>query len=193
MRTLPEPYRWTRQEYGRLGECGFFQSQRVELIRGRIVAMSPVEPRHSAVNGMARRALQGVIPQDRAFVRTRDPLALGEWDEPEPDLVVAVGRVRDYLEAHPTASQTLLVVEVADSSLAYDRGDKADVYAAAGIDDYWIISLPERIVEVCRRPSPDPASETGVRYAERRRVAPGESVAPLAAPDRPIPVADLLP
>ncbi len=185
--------RWTRARYERAAELGLLADQRVELIGGQIVEMASKSPRHSVANEFVRRALERVFPRAQFTVWTHVPLALSPYDEPEPDAAVVVGRPDDYFDDHPTAEQTLLVVEVSDTTLAYDRGDKADVYAAAGIDDYWIVNLVERVIEVGRRPAPNPASMTEWRYVEWRRVAPGETIAPLAAPDRPIPAADLLP
>lgn len=191
MQTLPEPYRFSRREYRRLGELGFFAGRRVELIEGQIIAMSPKGPRHRVATKRAERALERVFPSPRFTVWTQEPLALGPRDEPEPDVAVVEGPAEAALDEHPAGA--LLVVEVADATLAYDLGRKADLYAAAGILDYWVVDIPGRVLQVCRRPAPDPASETGSRYAERRRVAPDEAIAPLAAPDHPIHVMDLLP
>ena len=188
---VPGPRRWSRADYYRLGELGFFDGQRVELIGGQIIEMTPEGPRHAALSEVVRRALEAVFPPGRYHVRSDKPLALGRWDEPEPDAAVVEGEPRDYLDAHPTGA--LLVVEVSDTTLAYDRGEKADLYAAAGIADYWIVSLRERIVEVCRQPALHAESKTAYRYAERRYLTPGEAIAPLAAPDRSVPVAGLLP
>jgi Uma2 family endonuclease len=111
-------------------------------------------------------------------------LALDPSSEPEPDLSVVVGSWKDYRETHP--SSAVLVVEVADTSLEYDRDRKGSLYARARIADYWIINLPEQCVEVYRDP------EQGI-YRSRRRFMPGEKISPLAAPDATINVADLLP
>jgi Uma2 family endonuclease len=193
MQTLPHRYRWTRQEYEHLAGLGAFAGRRVELIGGQIVKMSPKGSPHSVSNTLVEEALALVFPRRLYYVRTQDPLALGEYDEPEPDAAVVIGGPRDYLAGHPTAKQTVLVVEVADSSLAYDLGAKADIYAAAGIDDYWVVNLPDRVVEVHRRPAPHPASETGHRYAERQTIPLGSYVTPLAAPDQRILVDEMLP
>ena len=165
MQTLPPPYRWSRDEYGRLGELGVLQDRRVELIGGQIVEMAPKGSRHSVANKRVERVLERVFPPAQFTVWTQEPLALGPYEEPEPDAAVVAGRPEDYADGHPTAEQTLLVVEVADTTLAYDRGDKGDVYAAAGIDDYWIVNLVERMIQVGRRPAPEPASKTERRYA----------------------------
>lgn len=191
--TMPGPRRWSRADYARLGELGFFRDERVELIGGQVIEMSPEGPRHAAVTEVVRRALATIFPPDRYYIRTEKPLALGEWDEPAPDVTVVEGEPVAYMGEHPTAGQALVVVEISDTTLAYDRGHKADVYAAADIADYWIISLPERLVEVCRQPIAHADSETSYRYAERHRWRPGEAIVPLAAPDQSVPVADVLP
>ena len=125
-------------------------------------------------------------------MREEKPLALGEWDEPEPDVAGVVGGLRDYAAAHPTAEQTLLVVEVADTTAAYDMGDKADMYAAAQVAEYWVVLAAEHAVAVLRRPVPNPASVTSFRYAERQDYQVGEAMTPLALSDRSVTVADLL-
>jgi hypothetical protein len=195
--TLPAPvaprlYRWTRAEYNRLGEAGFLLDRRVELIDGEIIEMSPKGPQHSTATERARRVLAEVFPRTSFTVRAQEPLALGEWDEPEPDLAVVAGDLTAYQHAHPTAEQTLLVVEVAEATAAYDLGRKGDLYAAAGIKDYWVVLPSSGQIVVMRRPLPNAASRTRTRYADQRRLEPGESLAPLAAPDHPVAVTDLL-
>ncbi len=170
---------------------GLLADQRVELIRGQIVEMSPKGPRHAAIDGLVRKALETAFAGQRCCIRVQEPLALGEWDEPEPDLVVAVGDDRDYAAAHPTAEQVLLVVEVGVTTAAFDRNEKADVYAAAGIADYWVVDAEAGSVLVCRRPEPDVASETDIRYADRHEYGPGEQIAPLAGAAA-VPIAALL-
>jgi Uma2 family endonuclease len=190
MLTLPRTYRWTRARYEQLAESGVLAGQRVELIGGQIVEMPP---RHATLSELVRDAVLDAFPAGGCHARSAHPLALGEWDEPQPDVAVVVGNLREYLTAHPTAEQTLLVVEIADTTHGYDLGYKADVYAAARIDDYWAVLPAERQVVVCRQPAVDGSSETGWRYADRRRYSAGEKIAPLAAPDRFVSVDDLLP
>jgi Uma2 family endonuclease len=172
MQTMPRLDRWTRAAYERLAELGAFEGKPVELIGGQIVEMSPKGPRHEALTELVRVALAAAFPADRAYVRTAAPLALGEWDEPAPDAAVVLGSPRDYLTAHPTAAHTVLVVAVAETGAGYDLGDKADLYAAAGIGDYWVVR---------RAPRPDADSRTGVRYGARREYRPGDRIVPLAA------------
>jgi len=108
----------------------------------------------------------------------------------EPDISVVPGTPRDYTE-HPTGA--LLVVEVSETTLAYDRGRKGSLYAAAGIQDYWIVNLVDRQLEVYRDPVPDPNESSGFRYNTRTVFLSGQSASPLAAPAASIAVADLLP
>jgi Uma2 family endonuclease len=141
-----------------------------------------------------REALEGAFPAERGHVREEKSLALGEWDEPEPDAAFVVGDKRRYARRHPTAADTLLVVEVAVSTPNYDLGDKADIYAAAGVNDYWIVNLPDRVLEIRQGPTPNGESDTGWRYANRQ-VHREDETAPLPIPghDARINVRDLLP
>ena len=184
----PHPRKWTREEYYRLAELGFFQGQRAERIGGYIMVMSPQNWPHTNSTCRADELLR-VVFTATAWVRTQMPLALGLSSDPEPDVSVVPGRIENYTD-HPTTA--LLVVEVSDTSLAFDRGDKASLYAAAGIADYWIVNLNERQLEVYRDPQPDPTQPFGARYAQVTILGPGASVAPLAMPQTPVAVADLL-
>jgi Uma2 family endonuclease len=125
------------------------------------------------------------------LVRSQGPIALTDDSEPEPDVAVTRGSRRDYSREHPALPA--LVVEVAESSLSLDREHKGSLYARAGVADYWILNLVERILEVYREPIPDPSTRFGWRYASIAILAPGVSAAPLAAPAARIPVSDLLP
>jgi Uma2 family endonuclease len=124
-------------------------------------------------------------------VRPRLPLALGDDSEPEPDIAVVIGSTRDYRDAHPTTA--LLILEVADSSLAFDRANKARVFARAGIADYWLINLVDNVLEVRRFPAPSPDAPDQWGYAVVEQYRATDGVAPLERPASPIAVADLLP
>jgi Uma2 family endonuclease len=117
------------------------------------------------------------------------PLALSDDSEPEPDLAVVAGDARVYMKEHPTTA--LLVVEVADSSLAFDRQRKGRIYAAAAIPEYWIVNLAERVLEVYRMPAV--AGSGGFEYTQRTTLDDRSRVSPLARPDTSIAVANLLP
>jgi len=181
--------RWTRDEYYRMGEMGFFQDQRVELLEGEVIEMSPQLSRHAVAIGLAELALRGVFGL-ACWVRTQLPLHVGTSSAPEPDLAVVKGAPRDFNE-HPATA--LLVVEVSESTLAYDRTRKASLYARAGIADYWIVNLAERCLEVYREPRADTAQSYGFGYGAFVSRAAGDSVAPLHLPGARIAVADLLP
>ena len=183
--------RWTRVEYERLVDQGIFQGdERLELLDGVLVVREPQGSRHSA----AVVALCEVLI--RAFgtgyhARPQLPLALDEMSEPEPDIVVVRGGAWDYVSAHPSAPA--LVVEIAESSVSVDRQHKSGLYARAGVADYWIVNLREAALEIYRHPTPAATAPFGWAYQSVQRLVRGASIAPLAAPQAEIAVADLLP
>jgi Uma2 family endonuclease len=124
------------------------------------------------------------------WVRTQVPLNLSEETDVEPDVTVVPGKPRDYPE-HPTTA--LLVVEISETTLDYDRGRKGSLFAAAGLADYWIVNLIDDQLEVYRNPVADPSEPFGFRYADQIILRRGDQIAPLAAPQANIAVADLLP
>jgi len=183
---------FTREEFERAGELGLFRSgERLELIGGEVVRkMSPQKTPHATSIGLGEKALREAFGPE-FHVRNQLPLAIGDLDEPEPDLCVVRGSLRDYEDEHPTTA--VLVLEVADSSVAIDRTVKASLYASAGIPDYWMLNLPERALEVFRDPEPDPKAPFGYSYRTHLRVGVEGAMTPLHAPGRVIAVADLLP
>ena len=183
--------RWTREEYDRMIDAGVLTTQdRVELVDGEIVTMTPQTSRHATGVSLVEIALRRAWGEN-ALVRTQLPLALDPTSEPEPDVAVVAGLPRDYRDAHP--SRALLVVEVADASLAFDRGIKASTYARAGIADYWVLNLVDEQLEIYRHPERSTDAPPGWRYAHVEHFGRGASVAPLARPDVVIALADLLP
>ncbi len=192
MKTLEPPrvHQLTRDEYYKMGEVGMFEGKHVELIEGRIIEMSPMGSPHRTSVVLAGDALRSAFGV-RAFVQTQSPMDLGEVSEPEPDVAVVAGEVRDYSQAHPKTA--VLIVEVSESSLDYDRTEKASLYAKAGIPDYWVLNLIDRRLEVCRDPVPDRNELYGFGYRSVTILSAGDTVAPLAAPQASIAVADLLP
>jgi Uma2 family endonuclease len=185
----PVRRRWTRDENYRMGELGFFDGQRVELIDGEVVVMSPINETHVfGVNLTARRLWQLLGPE--FYVRVQSPLDFGPDGSPEPDIAVVRGDPRAFATAPATAEW---VFEVAESSLAYDTGDKVGLYAAAGVPDYWVLDLVNRRLIVYRDPRPDPTRRFGHGYFQQTTYVPADSVAPLAAPSATIAVAELLP
>ena len=183
--------RWTRKEYDRLVEIGVLrEDEAIELIGGELIVAEPKGSPHATAVELTADALRAVFGRGWA-VRTQNPIALDEDSEPEPDVAVVPGTMRDYRVEHP--ARPALVVEVAESSLGFDRRYKGSLYARGGIADYWIVDLVDRAVEVRRRPVPAPSAKFGWRYAETRRFRTGATIAPLARPDAVIAVADLLP
>ena len=179
-------YRWTREQYHRLIEAGFFEDGRVELLEGLIWDMASQLTPHTTGVRLATLALEDAFAEG-CEVRPQLPVILPDGTEPEPDIAIAPGTPLDYAEHHPRADELLLAVEVSDSTLVKDRGPKLASYARAWIAEYWIVNLVNRQLEVYRRPSP-----AGI-YADFTTYQPGQSIAPLNAPGKPIAVADLLP
>ncbi|HEX4612210.1 MAG TPA: Uma2 family endonuclease [Urbifossiella sp.] len=190
--TLPPvaPLRWTRDEYYRLADAGFFAGKRVMLIDGEILAVSPQNEPHSTAIVVTAAALHAAFGDGMTY-RQQMPLDLGQASDPEPDIAVIAGPPRSQPRRHPTMAA--LVVEVADSSLAYDTGDKAGFYAAGVIADYWVVDLVHNRLVVFRDPRPDPTARFGHSYAAVLYRGPGDSLTPLAAPNSFITIADLLP
>jgi len=192
---MPEPElllkRWKRVEYERLVDKGVFvPGDRIELIDGLLVVAEPQSSPHYTATRLVERALA------RAFgegwdVRTQAPIALDDASEPEPDVAVVRGDIRDYVAVHPV--DPVVVVEVALTSLASDRVHKSSLYARAGRPEYWIVNLIDRVLEVHRDPAPSPAAPYGWDYSTMEALGPGDSVQPLAAPTARIGVGDLLP
>jgi Uma2 family endonuclease len=185
-----KPYRWTREEYYRMGEIGFFEDKRVELIEGEVIDMSPIYSPHATSVTLAGEVLREIFGKGWV-VREEKPLSLGIDSDPEPDIALVEGKARDFKDAHPTMAS--LVIEVADSSLSYDRNRKASLYAKAGIQDYWILNLHDRQIEVHRRPIADATAEFGFSYGDKMIFKEDDSVRLLVRPNASIAVADLLP
>lgn len=147
--------KWTVEEYHKLGEIGFFHpEERVELLSGDIIKMSAKGTAHTSALGRTDRLLQNLF-ESLAWVRLQDPIALDDNSEPEPDIAVVRIDPFDYATHHPTPSEVYLIIEVADSSLAYDREIKAEAYARSGIADYWVLNVNERQLHVFREPAED--------------------------------------
>lgn len=176
---------FTVEDYHRMGDAGVFSpDERVELIRGVVRKMSPKGRRHSVAVSLATKLF---VPQleGRASVQVQDAITLKSGQsEPEPDIVV--NSSPDPRDLRTDRSRPLLVIEVADSSLRFDREDKSRLYAEAGIPEYWIVNLVDDVLEVFR----DPANDT---YRVRLVLSPGESISPLSFSDIEVQVADLIP
>ena len=182
-------FRFTVDQYHQLDQIGFFEDRHVELIEGIIYEMT-VHPPHATATRLAEQALRAIFGVGW-LVSVQMPFDTGRRSLPEPDLAVVPGTIRDYRNKHPSA--TLLIVEVSDATLGKDRTLKAHLYAQAGLADYWIVNLVDRQLEVYRDPGPDPGRKGRFAYGSVTIVPEAGNMAPLAAPDSPIAVADLLP
>jgi Uma2 family endonuclease len=183
--------RWTREEYERMIEVGVLgPADRVELLAGEIIQVTPQNSLHASGMQLAEETVR-MAWRPGVVVRSQLPLALGNDSEPEPDVAIVPGQPRDYAHAHPTSA--LLVIEVSDTTLSYDRNHKAYVYATAQISEYWIVNLLDRRIEIYRDPLADSGAPSGAAHASRTVARPGELVIPIALPETPIAVDDLLP
>jgi len=148
-------YRFSAEDYHRMAELQFFPTgQRIELLDGEIVEMSPINSKHASTVALLAKWLIMQL-SDQAFVNIQNPVALDEFSEPEPDLLVAKPRPDAYKNGHPKPEDILFLIEVADTSLAKDRTVKLPLYAAAGIPETWIVNLEEECIEVYSAPSPE--------------------------------------
>lgn len=174
--------RLSRSEYRKLGETGIFDDERVELLYGQIVVMSPTDPGHdTSVNTLAMLSIRAL--GDRAMVRNQSSFAASDDSEPMPDVVIAPRE--DYWREHPT--EAFLVIEVARTSLRKDRGVKARLYGSVAVREYWIVEVEGGCVHVMRQPD----GQGG--WASRRTAQRGESIAIEAFPDVEIAVDRIVP
>jgi len=187
--TYPKPRPWSKAEYHQAIDLGWFEGQRAELINGEVLYMPPQHLPHSMAILLVERALREAFGAE-FMVRGQMPMIAGDRSEPEPDVAVVKGSIRD-LKQHPTTAE--LVVEISESSLHFDRTRKAALYASCKVPDYWIINLAERQLEVRRNPVADRRKEFGHDYSELTIYQPGDKAAPLARPRNKIKIADLLP
>ena len=182
----PMHRKFTVDEYYLMAEVGILKrDERVELIEGEIVVMPPIGPEHAwnvdiTNEILARHAL------GRYYVRIQNPVRLSDESEPEPDVALLRRRPEGYGAAHPTPADVLLVIEVAHSSLEYDRGVKAHIYGRSGVPETWVRNLPEDCIERFTEPGPD-------GYAQHTVHRRGETLTPVVLPDLELAVADLLP
>ena len=187
----PVLYRWTRREYARLIDHGILdEDDPIELLDGLLLFKEPQSSPHRTAVVLVARALERAFG-DAWFVQIQSPIGLDRRSEPEPDVSVIRGAPRDYVRTHPT--HPALVVEAAFSGLAVARGRKARAYARAGIADYWIVNLVDRVLEVYREPTRIPAARRRWGYASVETRGADASIRPLDAPAAAVLVSDLLP
>jgi Uma2 family endonuclease len=179
-------HRITVDEYHRMGEAGVFApDERIELLDGVLITMPPIGPPHA----FSVRVLNDILGQKlagRAIVDVQNPVTIAPISEPQPDVMLLRPPHLRYAKALPVTADALLVIEVADSSRAIDRGPKLRAYARAGVSEVWIVDLVQQVVDVFTEPS-------GEDYARRTRAERGDQLAPSTFADAVIAVSDILP
>ncbi|MEM6320569.1 MAG: Uma2 family endonuclease [Bacteroidota bacterium] len=150
---------FTVADYHKMGEVGILSpDDRVELINGEIIRMSPVRSPHAnCVSVLEELLFEQLI--GKVTIRTQNPIAISDSSEPEPDVAVVKYGRRRYSKKYPTSQDVLLIVEVSDSTLKYDRTTKLELYASVGIPEYWIMNIPDGQIEVFRKPGNGDYSE----------------------------------
>ncbi len=177
--------KWTRDECRQLLEIGILEEARFELIHGDIVPKMTQHERHIYTCKQIQKALEAIFGID--YVRLAAPIAVGEYEEPEPDAAVMHRPLVEYLRlGTPLPEEVRLAVEVSDRTLRRDLGEKQAQYGGAGIPEYWVVNINARTLHVFRRPVPG-------GYAEETVLAPADTVSPLASPASRLRVTDLLP
>lgn len=177
---------FTVHDYQRMAEAGILsENDRVELIHGEIVTMSPVGPPHNAAVARATRALVNIVG-DQAIVWIQGSIGLDEYNQPQPDIVLVRPQQDFYSSKLPSPSDTFLVVEIADSSLKYDRTIKARLYAETGIQEYWVADVKKECVFAYSNPSDN-------EYRLVREYHRGDMIAPQLLPECKFQIDVLLP
>jgi Uma2 family endonuclease len=186
MSVLLKAYRFTVDEYHRMGEAGILsENDRVELLVGIVVEMAPIAPLHAGTVGRLNTLFSARLG-NRAIVSIQNPLLLrAEDSEPRPDVVLLRPHADFYTRAHPEAHEVYLLIEVADTSVAVDRNVKFPIYARAGVAEAWLLDVSARRLEIHRHPAPH-------GYEDVHRLRRGEPVAPQAFPDLALTIDDLL-
>lgn len=181
----PAPYRFSVREWHRLGDEGFFEEdQRVELLDGEIIVMSPIGSRHASA---ACNLIDffGERNQRRYLIAVGNPIEADNYSEPVPDFTL-LPRSQKTAKRHPFSKEAFLVLEVSDSSLSHDRGRKLRKYAKTGVPEYWIVNLQQDVIEIFRSPQ-------GEEYLERSVAKGDDVIAPLAFPDTAVAAGEIIP
>ena len=186
---VPQPYRWTHEQFNEIGDMGLFEGRRAILVEGEILAMPATNKPHRTALVLADAAF-GAAFGPEYFMSMQSPFKVGQATDPEPDLAVISGSVLDYADQDLTVAE--IIVEISDTTYLYDRREKASLYAKAGIQDYWIVRLRTRQVEVYRQPQPDDTQPFGFGYGERRVYESNAIVRPLGSAN-PIAISLLFP
>ena len=180
-----ERHLFTVEDYYRMASAGILlEDDRVELIEGEIIDMSPIGSPHAACV-MRLVELFGRLLGDKAIVSSQNPVRLSDLSEPQPDVALLVRRDDFYASAHPTARDVMLLIEVSDTTLDYDRKTKLPLYASSGIAEYWIVDLNAEAIEIYTKP-------TNGTYTETQIVKRGENLVLHAAGDLAVAANDIL-
>jgi Uma2 family endonuclease len=185
----PRPFRWSLSAFHHLGDMGYFEGRRAKLIDGQLIEEGPMDPPHALALELTEEALRVAFGTGWRY-RIQTPLVLGQTTDPMPDIALLRGSARGQ-STHPIAAE--LVIEIADSSLNFDLTTKAELYATAGIADYWVLDVDGRTLHVLRDPAPLSAGQGATAYRTHLTLTDTDSVAPLAAPGASVNVTDLLP
>lgn len=178
--------RLTVQDYHQMAKAGIFSSdERVELLDGNLLSMAAKGTAHSSATTKTRRVLERILGDD-VQIRVQEPIQLDEYSEPEPDLAIVVLDPWDYATNHPLPAQVYWLIEIADSSLAFDCGAKAIAYAKASIPEYWVLDVQSRKLHVMRSPHSE-------GYQSQEIFTEKMPIAPLEFPDCQVMVQDMLP
>ena len=176
---------FTVSEYHSLAEIGILtEDDRVELIEGEIYRMAPIGSRHAGCVTRLNRLFSGLVGE-HALVYLQNPVEFGGSSELQPDLALLRFRADLYSASHPTQNEVLLLIEVADTSIGFDRNVKQPIYARNGIPEFWLVDLGKNTVEVHRQPSAS-------GYRDIRLLRKGDRISPLALPDHELNISDLL-
>ena len=181
----PQRKQFTVEEYYQMGEAGILtEDDRVELIEGEIIQMAPIGISHSSLvdyltNTIARMA------RKKGIVRTQNPIRLSDISEPQPDIALLKYRDDFYRKNHPTSEDVYLIIEVADTSLQYDRDTKVPLYARHDIPEVWIVDIQGQAIEVYRNPKEG-------QYLEISRLSPEQKIAPMHFPELVLSVKEIL-
>ncbi|MDA2936977.1 Uma2 family endonuclease [Acidobacteria bacterium AH-259-A15] len=178
-------HRFTVEDFYRMAEAGILSEEdRVELIEGEIVEMTPIGARHAGVVKRLNRMLQARLGS-RLVISVQDPVRLSTNSEPQPDVAVLRPRDDDYMERHPDAQDVVLLIEVMESSRAYDRNIKIPLYASHAIREVWLVDLETDTVELFREPTQD-------GYASSKRFGSGGTIASEAIPELELAVDEII-
>jgi Uma2 family endonuclease len=185
MSVLPKKHMFSVEDWHKMGEMGFFMPEtRAELIEGEIIDMAPIGSSHG---GGVKWLLNNLVTQvaGSAIISVQDPLQLGDLSEPQPDLTVLRPVPHFYRNRHPTPEDVLLLVEVSDTTVNYDRKIKKSLYARYGIVEYWLVNLGEDCIEVYLNPQAQD-------YTLTRIMRRGETIVPSQLPNITVSVSDIL-